>query len=98
MKANLIDVSRSTSIPPGVRNHSAKKPRSHLWGWVCIAIALPVVVVLSVAQSADTRPIKSAVEIEPAVLDQFNERLNAARGFATEKQAHLNNLWIRMTR
>lgn len=87
-------------MPQGVRDHSAKKPRPHLLAWVSVAIsiALALVVIDSVAQIADTQPIKSAVEIEPVVLDPLNQRLHADGSFATEKQAYLNNLWISMTR
>ena len=90
-----IPPSGSPSIPKEVQTYSATKPPPLLWVWASIGIAL--VVILFVAQRADTLPIDLAVEIEPAVLNPFNQRLQQADSLATEKQAYLNNLWLRMT-
>ena len=98
MNTDHIPASGSTSMPKGVRNHSAKKPLPQRWVWVSVAIAIAIAVIVCVAQIADTPPIEVAVEIEPAVLDPFNQRLHAADSVTTEKQAYLNNLWTRMTR
>lgn len=98
MTTDHVSTSGSISTPQGVRDNSAKKQPPKLWVWVSIAIAIATVVIVCVAQIVDTSPIELAVEIEPALLDPFNQRLHAADGVATENQAYLNNLWARMTR
>ena len=98
MNTDHIPASGSASTPKRVRDHSAKKRLPQLWLWVSVAIAIAIVVIVSVAQIADTQPIELAVEIEPAVLDPFDQRLPADDHLATEKQAYLNNLWARLNR
>ena len=90
--------SGSTSIPKGVRTRSAKTPHPLLWVSGAFAIAISVFAVALIAGNLLPSDL-TAVEIEPAVIDPFNQqKLDEASSLATQKQAYLNNLWPRIIR
>lgn len=85
----------STPMPRGLRTRSAKTPHPLLW--VSGAFAISMIVFAGALVAGTLMPTDlTAVEIEPGVIDPFNQQnLDDAARLATEKQAYLNNLWPR---
>ena len=89
--------SEPTSMPEGLGTGSAKLQHPLLWASLAFAIAVAIVFAVALITGDGLPANWSVVEIEPAVIDPFNQqKLAEAPGSTTEKQAYLNNLWTRM--